>query len=443
MAKESGFKKESGLETCNICCEIYNKSNHNKVCCNYCEFSACRTCCETYVLSENIPKCMNTSCAKEWSRKFMRENFTNVFLTTKFKEHVESVLFDQERALLPATQLLVEEEFRKHKIKNQIKDINKLIQDLVIQKRELEMNMLHDETDSARDTVARFVRACPAETCRGFLNNRWKCGICEQSTCSQCHELKTADDHVCDPNSVETAKLLDKDTKACPKCQTKIFKLSGCDQMWCTQCHTAFSWKTGALEKNIHNPHYYEWQRKNGGLARAAGDIECGNELTHHTVDAIHRLLKRRNCEQYSGRCENIVRNTIHNFRYLIHQYQTDYVAKNQDLRIEYLKNYITEREFMSSIQKNDKKNRKNNEIVQVIQLTNTAISDIVFRMINELRNSLENLDRFMFEFDEFIKYCNEIFKDISFTYKSVQYMFDSQMHITKSEKEKQIVVEI
>jgi hypothetical protein len=38
---------------------------------------------------------MKPDCAKEWSRKFLRENFTNVFLTTKYKEHLEDVLFDQ------------------------------------------------------------------------------------------------------------------------------------------------------------------------------------------------------------------------------------------------------------------------------------------------------------------------------------------------------------
>ena len=83
-------------EPCNICCDNYNKSTREKICCGYCDFAACRSCCETYILSETIPKCMNTTCAKEWSRKFIRENFTNVFINTKFKNHLEEILFDQE-----------------------------------------------------------------------------------------------------------------------------------------------------------------------------------------------------------------------------------------------------------------------------------------------------------------------------------------------------------
>jgi hypothetical protein len=46
-------------------------------------------------LSEEIPKCMEPGCGKEWSRKFLKEKFTNTFLTNTYKEHIESILFDK------------------------------------------------------------------------------------------------------------------------------------------------------------------------------------------------------------------------------------------------------------------------------------------------------------------------------------------------------------
>ena len=450
--------------SCNICCDDYNKSTRSRICCQYCDFDVCRNCCETYILSETTPKCMNPDCAKEWTRKFLRENFTNVFLTSKYKEHLENVLFDQEKALLPATQPLVEEKIAKENIKKQMRDLDLFIDDLFKQKRELEQR-LYSKTEKAER--GHFVRQCPANGCRGFLSNQWKCGICERWSCPDCHELKGFNrdcDHTCDPNNVETAKLLAKDSKPCPKCQSLIFKISGCDQMWCTQCHTAFSWKTGKLEKNVHNPHYYEWQRKNGSVVRNPGDIECGRELGHYTVGRIHDLAKmhsdlykseKKEYTTWSGRKEmrfsyeycqtidkicNIIVNVIHNNRVELPNFQTDYVIRNQDLRVRYLENSISEEEFKMLIQRNDKRNRKNTEIAQVLQLANTAVTDIVYRLIDNLeksKNGQHNLESFLREIEEIIKYCNDIFKDISFTYNTVQYGFNDTFHFIRVLKEK------
>ena len=130
-------------------------------------------------------------------------------------------------------------------------------------------------------------RKCPDENCRGFLSTQWKCGLCEKWACPECHVIKgdTRDaDHTCDPDTLATAQLLSKDTKPCPKCSTPIHKIEGCDQMWCTQCHTGFSWKRGTIENRVHNPHYYEWQRLNGGgrAPRNVGDFECGRDIGDH-----------------------------------------------------------------------------------------------------------------------------------------------------------------
>ena len=48
--------------------------------------------------------------------------------------------------------------------------------------------------------------------------------------------------------------------------------------MWCTQCHVAFDWRTGAIETGrIHNPHYFEFKKR----SREHGDIPCGGRPTH------------------------------------------------------------------------------------------------------------------------------------------------------------------
>jgi len=460
--------------SCNICCDDYNKSTHNQVSCPYCDFEVCRSCCETYISTESIPKCMKPDCAKEWSRKFLRENFTNVFLTSKYREHIENILFDQEKALMPATQPIIEEKIRKRNIKKQIMEIENLIEDLRVQQRALERSILFPReagtsSVSAKQEKQQFVRQCPATNCRGFISSQWKCGICEQWSCPDCHELKGPNrdcPHTCDPNNIETAKLLAKDSKPCPKCQSLIFKISGCDQIWCTQCHTAFSWNTSKIEKNIHNPHFYEWQRKNGGgvAPRNPGDIECGRELTHYTSEQIytaskrHPTLHKQTREVYttwSGKkdfrdswqfhkqitdiCE-IIRQNIHNVRTELTNFQTDYVEKNQDLRIKYLENILDEEDFKILIQRNDKKNKKNTEIAQVIQLCNIAITDIIYRLIDHLQKcdiDKVSVEPFINELTEIRNYCNNIFKDIAFTYNTVHYGFSQDFRFMRVEKEK------
>jgi len=456
-------------EGCNICCDSYNKSTREKISCGYCDFSACKTCCETYILSETIPKCMNTTCAKEWSRKFIREKFTNTFINSKFKSHLEDILFEQEKALLPATQPIIEEIIRKRNIRKDMNVLDKMIQDLYVQKRELERKLYTNDIDTSSKKISNYVRACPSQECRGFLSSQWKCGICEQWTCPDCHELKGPDrdcEHTCNQDLVETAKLLAKDTKSCPKCQAKIFKIDGCDQIWCTQCHTAFSWKTGAIQTNIHNPHYYEWQRKNGGAPRVAGDVECGIEINNNTYNYLrnavvtgkhYRFLQdfdTNNPDEYewnkryhhlhdnTNLLSEIIRRTIHNERIELPQFRTNHIQKNQELRVMYLCNEIDEELFKIHIQRNDKKHRKNNEISQVIQVSITAITDIVFRIIDNLKKTKpgdDNFDEIMSEFNGVREYCNEIFKDISFAYGCVQYSFDNMFVLKTIPKEKKM----
>ena len=424
--------------SCNICFENYNKSNHNKICCPYCEFDSCRTCCETYILLETISKCMKPECAKEWSRKFLRENFTSVFLNSKYKEHLENILFDQEKALLPATQLVIQERFIKKKMLKELKELDDIIIPLLKQRRDLDYKIKNNIY--VKETETQFVRQCPANDCRGFLSTRWKCGICEQWTCSKCHELKgttSESEHTCDPNNVETATLLKKDTKPCPKCQSFIFKISGCDQMWCTQCHTGFSWATNKIEKNVHNPHYYVWLRQNNGVnaPRNITDVECGRQLSNQQTVLLYTVAKKHK-DLYDTYWSNtilhfvsIIRQVIHNNQVELPKYQIDYVGNNQHLRIFYLENSITEEEFKTSIQKNYKKNKKNMEIAQVFQLVNTTVTDIVYKIIDNLDKSLNGehiVPLFEKEFEGIIRYCNDILKDISFTYNCVQYKFNN-----------------
>lgn len=454
--------------SCNICCDTYNISSRAKVNCFYCDFDACRSCCEIYVLSESIPKCLNSKCNKEWSRKFIREKFTSVFVNKKFKKHMEEILYEQEKALMPATQPIIEEMIRKKHIREELSKLDEEIAKLARQRRLLEATIYNPNLDKTKETQkTSFMRSCAAEGCRGFLSSQWKCGICELWTCPDCHELKGENrddpDHKCDPNNVETAKLLNSDTKPCPKCQTKIFKIDGCDQMWCTQCHTAFSWKTGALSTSIHNPHYFEWMRNRGGGSqpRAAGDVICGQELTHHIPRQLEDIIKNKKhtnlCKSfeqtkyYNGgvyitftqnviQFEDLIRQVIHIRHVELPRFTVEHFNKNQDLRVKYLCNEISEEDLKIQVQRNDKKTRKQTEIANVLRLIETTMTDIVYRVLDDLNKSLPNehkFDEIVKEVDELREYCNNLFKEVAFTYNCVCYTVDEKLYLRTYKLEK------
>jgi hypothetical protein len=130
---------------CQICDEKYNKSIHIPINCLYCNFEACRKCCETYVINEPIVKCMNASCGREWTRKFIRDSFTLVFINGPLKQHREELLFERERALLPATQPIIERKIACAKMDENIKQlyeevakINRQIHALYTEKKNIE-----------------------------------------------------------------------------------------------------------------------------------------------------------------------------------------------------------------------------------------------------------------------------------------------------------------
>ena len=238
---------------CLICAESYNLSTRKYIKCMYCDFEACRKCCETYILSENMSHCMNSTCGKPWTKLFISKNFTKVFSTKTLKSHLEQVAFEREQALLPETQIIVEYE---RGVSKRLNELQNIIIDLAgqLSTYKREQSILSIGLNTALTTGAipnintegnanmkmelesrkNFIRACPADGCRGFLSSRWKCGICEKYTCSECCALKEeGKEHECNPDELATAKLLSKDTKPCPKCASMIFKIDGCDQMWC------------------------------------------------------------------------------------------------------------------------------------------------------------------------------------------------------------------
>lgn len=296
------------MACCEVCCEKYNKSTHNKVRCESsgCGYEACKVCVRTYLLgTTNDPHCMN--CKNQWTSQFLVSNLNKSYMDSDYKKHRKKLLAEREISRTPELMVLVErvariedEEKELAVLNAEYERVRKLMHEelkKVNAKRE-RIFRIRNGDDAEKDERKKFIMPCPGDNCKGYLSSQYKCELCKLFTCPDCFELigyTKEDEHVCKDENIKSAELIKKETKGCPKCGVRIFKISGCDQMWCTECKVAFSWNTGKMVVNvsIHNPHYYEYMKNNNNVAvtRNPGDVLCGGLLPHNQLRFITAYL--------------------------------------------------------------------------------------------------------------------------------------------------------
>jgi hypothetical protein len=251
----------------------------------------------------------------------------------------------------------------------------------------------------------KFIKPCPSEDCRGFLSTQWKCGLCQVHVCSKCHVAKKDDeDHVCHPDDVATAEFLMKDTKSCPKCATAIHKIEGCDQMWCTQCQTAFSWRTNeVIHGIIHNPHYFQWLRQQNrqGAERNPLDTLCGRELDHRIVAALSTELIQLHLgfDQYR-KFQMIFENILYLKAETVHRFRVMDVMNHRQMRIQYLNQEMSEKEFKRQIFIRYRHNEINREMRYSLLLFRDVATEIVHNLYEQLRNHPEKVEEHLQTFE-------------------------------------------
>lgn len=354
------------------------------------------------------------NCKKGWTHDTLDKFITKTFRNVDLKNHREAVLLEREKTLLPSSQPRAQLVVTLRKKKEELAAITKKRRELLY-----EINLLTQGKGEKVQEPSVATMNCPCEDCRGYVDGTtFVCGICSISVCKKCHEVKEDDAHKCKEENVQTTMMLKKDSKPCPSCAALIFKISGCSQMWCTQCHTTFDWNTGkSVEGVVHNPHYYEWLRNNGGVPRTEGDVPCGG-----IVNARHLLGALRK-NKHSADMDNIMfvhRVTIHVQNVLLLDYpRTQYdELYNSDLRVKFLLNEITEQQFKVQLQQNEKKRVKQNEIHDILEVFLFTMIDIFNNIMHQCEQGTLDITSWLNQYDTLCSYVNEHLKKISLRFK-------------------------
>ena len=395
---------------CQICCEKFTKTTRKEIKCPSpdCEGSWCLKCFKRYLSEDGdiIPKCM--FCSKQLSYNFVRENVPKAWANKDYMDVRTNHLLAREKSLLPDSQPEVKKELDRRKCSKKCMTIDEQIVELerqIFKLNEKKRDIWQEHYDKFRiqkkeKNVIVTRRRCPVDDCEGFLENNWKCGICEVKCCSDCGEVK-GENHACNEETKATFQLLKTDTRPCPDCGILIHKWQGCNQMYCTQCHCMFDYRTGRLENGFfHNPHYFDaidngiitrqHQNRNAegqcGLPNVYTFMRKARYLKNRFPKAVNDLTKTTDLL----RMVNHITDVTFNRRYR----DEDIDSECETMRRDFLLKDITEEDWVKRLRVLEKRRERNSEIRDILNMFVQTSTDILMNINHSMEEIPDGYDR-------------------------------------------------
>ena len=398
---------------CSICADSFNKSTRKPFTSKCCpEFDVCRQCVKTYIMgSTEAPACM--SCKVPYEHSVLEASFTKKAMSDVALEQAR-LFKESQRALLPATMVLVERHNQIKTMKAERTRIDVEIKALMEQRQMLtrqikradefmeepEGDELPGELGSHREENGKkFVQPCAHPECRGFVSSAYKCGLCEQYTCARCQKPKASandDNHGCNEADVLTVAEIKKTTKGCPKCGTRIFKISGCSQMFCTKpnCGTIFDWNTLRIQtKGVeHNPHIHAWREAHGITQGNGTEGGCPEGAVREWELNVAFRQSTATYEKQNGAACVDLRHIIRAINHTIDVDIRNLQNRNEDdnklkqLRIKYLQSNISDDQWTSGIKTLHRAGRKNGEYLAIMDGAPEIFHELIRGQIRQIQ---------------------------------------------------------
>jgi hypothetical protein len=257
---------------------------------------------------------------------------------------------------------------------------------------------------------------CIKPECKGFINESNNCGLCGIKVCKDCHECMDDVDgveHVCKQENIESVKAIAAETKPCPTCHARVYKTEGCDQMFCVQCHTAFSWDTGMIDRGrIHNPHYFEWLRqRRQQMPREVGDVPCGGLPNWESIKTAIKpyginVMNLTYLQTVHKMIEFIQSREIQ--KYPVQEGRDEYL---NEIAVDYMADKLSESQWKTKLLTIEKKKELNIEKRLILDMILAVLIDI-FRDLCVV-SSKDIIDAKTTEIDEIRKYFNKSMKNL------------------------------
>jgi len=408
--------------SCPICAESFTESTRRQIECNLCKFKYCTQCIKKYILSiYHDPRCMN--CHQPWEQTFMNTILSKNFINTEYKKHRENILFEREERFIPETiqlmdlnreqklecqQLLTLALHEKEELLNRLSEMNHRILQYRHQIYVLDNNptMTVSGIKLKTNEKKRWVKKCMTDHCLGYYNQQGLCSLCQVSICVQCYEEKNGEEHVCDESNVAAIECIKQETRPCPQCNVSIYRTEGCDQMWCTQCHTAFHWKSGfILNQEIHNPHYYEYLQTNPIQVRQLSLSEEEQELSQPSASQIHQLRIDESCKRRLSNIHRMMNHMIHEEmpKYRLNEEDESLFRRNLNQRILYIQHRISISKFKQSLLLKENQQERKKAIYLLFQMVVQTLSSL----FQELMRTKEP-ESFFQKYNQLLTYTNQ-----------------------------------
>ena len=398
------MSKSSKKYECNLCTEKI--IDNDRIICPHCSIEICEPCFQYSIIMElQDPVCIY--CKKSLSIEFILSNNSTDWCENTFLEYYSNLLLEKERSKLmdsiPKFKMHLEiDELKKEKNKlnsnKKIKNIctkldlskedfdtkyNQMIYQRNIEKEEFEMKInkleesLNIKKKDKKDKIS-YITKCPHEFCKGFINTEYKCELCETEICKACFMIKN-ENHSCNRSDIESAEMIKKESKPCPGCYVPIFKISGCNQMFCTNCNTVFHWVTLQIDKGaVHNQHYFDYIAK---LRNSSDQIRIENAACGTIEELYPRIV-------------NYTRHSWVHKLYLVNQefnadiiplFREKFKENFEDYRIRYLYGTLTEKIWKKKIMNDTIFNEAIYSYVEIFEMFVTISSDIIRKICFEI----------------------------------------------------------